>query len=68
LSMVYSVVQSHHGAVKVDSTLGAGTSFSVYWPVFETRESNLASSSDESGAVDNATLASPAQRTLDDTS
>ena len=68
LPTVYSVVQSHHGAVKVDSTLGAGTSFSVYWPDFETRESNLASSSDESGAGDNATLASPAQRTLDGTS
>ena len=33
LAMVYGVVQDHHGAIRVDSEIGRGTSFHVYLPV-----------------------------------
>ncbi|MCB5279868.1 MAG: response regulator, partial [Candidatus Cloacimonetes bacterium] len=34
LSIVHSIVQSHHGAVRVESILGEGTSFYIYLPVY----------------------------------
>ena len=33
LATVYGIVRQHHGWVDVESTLGAGTSFHVYFPV-----------------------------------
>ena len=38
LAVCYSVISKHKGHVTVESTLGVGTSFSVYLPVFEGRE------------------------------
>jgi PAS domain S-box-containing protein len=35
LSAVYGTIQAHNGAITVDSTPGAGTSFSIYLPVVE---------------------------------
>ncbi len=35
LSAVYGTIQSHKGAITVDSTPGKGTSFSIYLPVAE---------------------------------
>lgn len=34
LSIVHSIVQSHNGAIRVDSTIGVGTSFHIYLPVY----------------------------------
>lgn len=34
LSIVHSIVQSHHGAIRVESTLGEGTSFNIYLPAY----------------------------------
>ncbi|MDI3504739.1 MAG: hypothetical protein PWP64_1675 [Candidatus Cloacimonadota bacterium] len=34
LSIVHSIVQSHNGAIRVDSKLGEGTSFYIYLPVY----------------------------------
>jgi CheY-like chemotaxis protein len=34
LSIVHSIVQSHHGAVRVESKIGEGTSFTVYLPQY----------------------------------
>lgn len=42
LSMVYGIVQQHHGSISVDSAIGTGTTFTVFLPVNEeltTRES-----------------------------
>jgi len=33
LSTVWGIVQAHHGAIEVDSTVGAGTTFCVYLPI-----------------------------------
>ncbi|HWP69936.1 MAG TPA: PAS domain S-box protein [Gemmatimonadaceae bacterium] len=33
LSMVYGTVRSHSGAIEVDSTIGAGTVFTIYLPL-----------------------------------
>jgi PAS domain S-box-containing protein len=43
LSMAYGVVQSHHGILEVDSTLGKGTSFHVYLPLLEERKIDVIS-------------------------
>lgn len=34
LSIVHSIVQSHHGAVRVESEIGMGTTFTVYLPQY----------------------------------
>ncbi|HNQ43379.1 MAG TPA: response regulator, partial [Candidatus Cloacimonadota bacterium] len=34
LSIVHSIVQSHHGAIRVNSTIGVGTEFVVYLPLY----------------------------------
>jgi PAS domain S-box-containing protein len=34
LSIVHSIVQSHHGAIRVESNLGEGTSFHIYLPAY----------------------------------
>jgi PAS domain S-box-containing protein len=36
LAVVYGIVVSHHGLIDVESTLGAGSTFSVYLPLAET--------------------------------
>ena len=35
LSVSYGIIHNHHGLIKVDSTLGQGTTFRVYLPVQE---------------------------------
>src|SRR5204863_6927726 len=35
LAMVYGAVESHHGEIHVESTVGAGTTIDVYLPVVE---------------------------------
>jgi len=32
LAMVYGIVSSHGGSVKVESAVGKGTTFTIYWP------------------------------------
>lgn len=34
LSIVHSIVQAHHGAIRVDSEVGVGTTFNVYLPLY----------------------------------
>ncbi|MFA5667175.1 MAG: PAS domain S-box protein, partial [Candidatus Cloacimonadaceae bacterium] len=34
LSIVHSIVQSHKGAIRLESTIGEGTSFHIYLPVY----------------------------------
>lgn len=34
LAMVYGIVQSHHGAIEVDSSPDKGTCFSIYLPIY----------------------------------
>lgn len=34
LSIVHSIVQSHHGAIRIDSELGVGTTFTIYLPLY----------------------------------
>lgn len=36
LSMVYNLVDQHHGLIEIDTTVGKGTSFSLYFPKNET--------------------------------
>jgi CheY-like chemotaxis protein len=38
LAMVYGIVQQHHGAIKVYSDLGIGTTFQVYLPAVESKK------------------------------
>ncbi len=40
LSLSYSIVQRHHGEIKVSSTLGAGTTFTVILPIHPSTVSN----------------------------
>jgi signal transduction histidine kinase/ActR/RegA family two-component response regulator len=39
LSMVWGIVQSHGGAVRVDSELGKGTTFTLYLPITDSQPS-----------------------------
>ena len=34
LSIVHSIVQSHHGAIRIESEIGVGTTFSIYLPLY----------------------------------
>lgn len=34
LSIVHSIMQAHHGAIRVDSELGQGTTFTIYLPLY----------------------------------
>lgn len=34
LSIVHSIVSAHHGAIRVESTVGEGTTFKVYLPLY----------------------------------
>ncbi|MDD5537203.1 MAG: response regulator, partial [Candidatus Cloacimonetes bacterium] len=47
LSIVHSIVQSHHGAVRLDSTLGVGTNFYIYLPVYTPDEWHTPKQEDE---------------------
>jgi nitrogen-specific signal transduction histidine kinase/ActR/RegA family two-component response regulator len=38
LAVVYGIVESHGGAVTVDSTPGKGTTFQVFFPIIQTEE------------------------------
>jgi PAS domain S-box-containing protein len=33
LALVYSIIQNHHGMIEVDSEVGRGATFSIYFPV-----------------------------------
>ena len=35
LSIVHSIVQAHRGAIRVESTVGVGTAFCIYLPVYK---------------------------------
>lgn len=37
LSMVYGIVKNHHGFISVESTIGEGTTFHLYFPLSEKR-------------------------------
>ena len=39
LSMAYNIIEAHNGFIDVKSSLGVGTSFEIYLPVFEDTES-----------------------------
>ncbi len=41
LSMVYGIIQQHHGAITVESTAGSGTVFTIYLPVTGPDDSGL---------------------------
>jgi two-component system, cell cycle sensor histidine kinase and response regulator CckA len=45
LAVVYGVMQSHHGFVEVESTLGHGTIFFLYFPISPMNEHIVAASS-----------------------
>lgn len=38
LAAVYGIMKQHHGAIEVDSTLGIGTTFRLYFPTAEIRQ------------------------------
>ncbi len=38
LSMVYGTIQSHHGVINVEGTLGEGTSFHIYLPLLQEKK------------------------------
>ena len=40
LAVCYSVIKNHRGHIKVESTLGVGTTFHIYLPVFEGHQHN----------------------------
>jgi two-component system, cell cycle sensor histidine kinase and response regulator CckA len=40
LAVCYSVIKNHKGYIKVESTLGVGTTFYIYLPVFEAHQHN----------------------------
>ena len=33
MSIVYSIIQDHHGEILVDSAVGLGTTFTIYLPI-----------------------------------
>jgi len=35
LSIVHSIVQAHHGAIRVESNVGVGTAFCIYLPIYK---------------------------------
>ena len=35
LSIVHSIIQAHRGAIRVESSVGVGTSFTIYLPIFK---------------------------------
>lgn len=41
LSLVHGIVKNHNGAVRVKSTIGKGTTFSVYLPVIQEKEETI---------------------------
>lgn len=47
LSIVHSIVQSHHGAIRVESNLGEGTSFHIYLPAYTPDEWHIEKPSGE---------------------
>lgn len=47
MAMVYGVVQAHQGAIQVESELGSGTTFSIYFPL-----SDLEHDESEQASVD----------------
>jgi two-component system cell cycle sensor histidine kinase/response regulator CckA len=44
LSMVFGIVKNHKGCIEVESNLGLGTTFKIYWPRTEKKESVAAPS------------------------
>jgi two-component system cell cycle sensor histidine kinase/response regulator CckA len=51
LAVVYGVINSHHGIVDVESTKGAGTTFTLYFPAVESEINNNNQESTEESIV-----------------
>jgi len=51
LAVVYGVVSSHHGFIDVESEIGGGTSFHIYFPIAEEFDNIVESDPDEQNAV-----------------
>ncbi|MBI3765166.1 MAG: PAS domain S-box protein, partial [Ignavibacteriales bacterium] len=47
LATVYGIIQSHHGFIDVESTIGKGTTFYLYFPVQQSADDNLRSKEGE---------------------
>jgi two-component system, cell cycle sensor histidine kinase and response regulator CckA len=58
LSVTYGVMQTHHGFIHVESALGHGTTFSLYFPILNINENNIDSppSSNSSTSGGNETI------------
>jgi len=52
MSMVYGLMQAHGGAVGVESTVGRGTTVTLYFPVLDEESANVAPSLPPSGLTD----------------
>jgi two-component system cell cycle sensor histidine kinase/response regulator CckA len=50
LSIVFKIIRNHHGSIMVDSTVGRGTTFSIYLPALEAVEQPV-TDSEEPGVV-----------------
>ncbi|MBI4641227.1 MAG: response regulator [Candidatus Tectomicrobia bacterium] len=53
LSVVYGIVQNHKGHIQVESALGKGTTFTIYFPLLEqTRSQSVQSSQEAPGGTE----------------
>ena len=55
LSLVYSIIESHHGMIAVESEVGKGTTFNLYFPVEERTVESYEAHSFEFGDVSGGT-------------
>lgn len=52
LAMLYGAVQTHHGAVEIDSKVGKGTTFRIYFPLTEEKNQTAVETKEEIAAVE----------------